>query len=480
MKSSLVNSTALRHFFGFMWLTLAIVPTFAPIIPASAEDASKEEPKPFYSPTEIHSVNGVLNTTLEVKEQKIKLGHIDVDGAVYNGEYAGPVLRVSPGDVMNIHLVNHMSRPTNLHFHGLRTSPQGHSDNMHVVVNPGETYDYVVKIPEGQPPGLYWYHDHIHTVSEKNVMQGLSGALIVEGISKEVPALKNVKEHLFVLKDYELDDRPDPYFHKLAQSINGQVYSSIDMRPGETQLWRFTNQSANQYFNLTLPGHIFRVIAEDSGLVKTEVKTEHLKIRPASRVDVLVEAGQAGSYTMLSEGVVTGTGPDKTFDRPLLAVHVSGKNMTPLAEMKLPDSQDLSDAKIDAKREFVFSQQNDDEHYFINGKEFDHHRIDTRVPLGNTEEWTIKNDSDDLHVFHIHQLSFQVMSVNGEAQAFNGYVDTVRVPERGTVVLRMAFVKPEIVGKFMYHCHVLKHEDHGMMANIEIYDPKAELALATH
>jgi FtsP/CotA-like multicopper oxidase with cupredoxin domain len=96
------------------------------------------------------------------------------------------------------------------------------------------------------------------------------------------------------------------------------------------------------------------------------------------------------------------------------------------------------------------------------------------VPLGSVEEWTVRNDTDDLHVFHIHQLGFQVVAVNGAAVPFEGRVDTVRVPERGTVTLRMAFTDKLIVGRFMFHCHVLKHEDKGMMGQIEVFDPRPQ------
>ena len=99
-------------------------------------------------------------------------------------------------------------------------------------------------------------------------------------------------------------------------------------------------------------------------------------------------------------------------------------------------------------------------------------RVDTRVPLGNIEQWTIRNESDEMHVFHIHQVNFQVMAINGQAQVFNGAVDTVPLLPFQSVTLRIAFTEPEIVGRFMYHCHVLEHEDRGMMAQIEVYDPR--------
>ena len=426
---------------------------------------------------EIKSVNGVLTTTFEAKEQKVQLGSVAFDGRVYNGDYAGPVLRVHPGDLMLIKLINRLSNPTNLHFHGIDTSPRGNSDNIHVLVQPGDTFDYEIRIPVTQPPGLYWFHDHAHGVSDGNVMGGLSGTIIVEGFEQQFPELADVQEHLFVLKDYKFETSDDPYIHnqlhKIVQTINGQTFSEITMRPGETQLWRFTNQSADFIRTLSLTGHKFRIIGDDGLAALKETETDTLTIKPAERLEVLVDAGDAGSYDLVAHDMLTGDAADRKLGR----VIVSGEPMKPVPLItSFPAREDLRNRKIDTYRTIVFSQaydkKKDDMRYFINGREFDHDRIDTRVPLGSTEEWTIKNDSDDFHEFHIHQVSFQVTEVNGQPQPFNSWIDTVRIPERGEVKIRMAFTDPNIVGTFVYHCHILSHEDNGMMAQIEVYDPK--------
>ena len=448
---------------------LLLFPVLLLVSCAHVDDNAAE----IYQIPEYRSHDGVLDVTLTAKEQKLVFGNVTVDGAIYNGEYAGPVLRVQPGDVMKIKLVNQLSRATNLHTHGIRTSPLGNSDNMHIVVNAGDTFDYEIKIPASQPPGLYWYHDHIHHMAEKNVMQGLSGTLVIEGLTEQLPMIADMKEQIFVLKDYEIDDHPDPDFHKLIQTINGKTFSEIHMRPGEKQLWRLTNQSANAYFDLSLKDHKFHIIADDGVTLTNEIVVDTLKIKPASRYDVVVEAGDAGSYDLVSEGVITGQGDQKSSDRVLGHVIVGGiVEKAAASDMQFPTYNDLSESKIDERRTVVFTQLNDDVNFFIDGKLFDHDRIDTRVPLGNIEEWTIKNDTDDMHVFHIHQVSFQVTEINGVKQPLTGFVDNARVPERGEIKVILPFTDPVIVGKFMYHCHVLKHEDHGMMANIEVYDPK--------
>ncbi len=430
----------------------------------------------FHEPTEIKSVNGVLNTTVEAKDQTLHFGSIAVAGQVYNGDYGGTVLRASPGDIMRIKLVNHLHEETNLHFHGLHSSPLAHGDNMAVVVQPGQSFEYTVNIPKSQSPGLYWFHAHIHGKAEKQINNGLSGTIVVEGIDQQLPQLKGMKEKIFALKDYQMDSNDNPEakeLHKLVRTINGQTFSSLEMHKGETQLWRFSNQSANLIYNIALKGHKLRLISTDGVVTNQETSVDSLEIGPASRREVLVDAGEAGSYDLVAEHTMTGTGEHIALERSLARLTVSNDRLAGVDPIKVfPAKLDLRTQKIDEKRTFSFTELADDKTFYLNGKRFDHERIDTRVPLGNTEEWTVKNDSDDMHAFHIHQIHFQVTEINGVPQPFEGYVDDVRVPERGEVKLILPFTDPQIVGTFMYHCHVLKHEDGGMMANIEVYDPR--------
>lgn len=428
---------------------------------------------------EIRSIDGVLSAILEVREQKVDFGDVVIDGIVYNGNYAGPVLRVRPGDIMRITLVNHLKEPTNLHFHGLHTSPRGSSDNVHIVVAPGETFDYEVKIPASQPKGLYWYHAHIHHLSEKQVMGGLSGALIVDGFREQFPELASVRERLMVLKSVEYEDSDDPVidgkYRDIIETINGQAFSTLSMASGETQLWRFTNQSANLYFRLQLQGHKLQVIGRDGDVDMHQAPSDEITIAPAGRLEVLVTGGAPGDYTLIETHTLTGPGSHPATTRSLARLTVTAEVERPAAPIaKFPDKTDLSKRTPDAYRLFVFSQDPAHGKYYINGRLFDPARIDTRVPLGNVEEWTIRNASDDKHAFHIHQVSFQVMEINGVPQPFTGFIDTVDVPLRGQVTIRLPFTDPVIVGTFMYHCHVLMHEDKGMMAHIEVYDPVNE------
>ncbi len=425
---------------------------------------------------EIVSHDGVLSATLTAQAAKSHFGGVEVDTIVYNGSFAGPVLRVRPGDTMRIRLENRLTEPTNLHFHGIQTSPRGNSDNVHISVPPGQDFDYEIKIPSYQPAGAYWYHAHLHGLAEKQVGRGLSGALIVEGFTDGVPGLAGINERLFSLKSIEIEDSADPIiadeWHGVVQTINGAITVNETLRPHETVLWHLTNHDANQTVHLSLEGHHFTIVGRDGAAIPTAMEAEVLDIGPAARVEVLVTAGEPGDYKFATRNVLTGKGPTLSRNRIMGHLVVEG---TPAisAEATLPAVADLSGAKVTGYRTFIFSQSKDAEQYYINGRQFDAGRMDTRVNLGDVEDWTIRNDSDDMHAFHIHQLSFQVMAVNGKPIPFGGLLDTVRVPEHGEITVRLPFTQPNIVGIFMYHCHVLKHEDKGMMQMIEVVDPGA-------
>lgn len=427
---------------------------------------------------EYHSVNGVLSATLEAAPTRVAIGDYAFDGATYNGVYGGPVLRAAPGDLLRINLVNHLAEPTNLHFHGMHTSPLNNGDNVFISVAPGESFVYEVRIPENQPPGLYWYHSHLHGNAERQVNQGLSGALIIDGLTRQIPALDGITERLFVLKDYANDDDENSllqdYYHGLIRTIDGRSSVDIAMRPGETQLWRFTHQGAKFIAQLAAAGLRLRVIAVDGVAMTRAVPTEVLEIPPASRVEVLAEAGEPGAYELTGVKLMTGVDKNYSINRSLGRITVAGEPMAPpLDALAFPPRPDLSRSAIARTRVIELSQLNDDEHFFLNGKAFDHDRVDIRVPLGDVEEWTVRNKSSDAHMFHLHQTHFQVVETNGAPEPPLALLDNVKVPARGEVKIRVAFTESQIVGRFVYHCHVLLHEDKGMMGIIEVYRPTA-------
>ena len=437
----------------------------------------------FATPPEYRSRDGVLSVTMDARPTRVVLGGQTIEGATYNGAYGGPVLRLKPGETLRLHLVNHLPQATNMHFHGLGVSPQGHGDDSMHMVGPGESWDYVIPIPKDHPPGVYWYHTHGHDFAERQVMGGLSGTLVIEGFQDEVPATKPLVERLMALKEFSpnrhggLNKVPKPA-HGSVKTINGQLDPEIAMRPGETQLWRLSGQTADAYFRLRTKGLKLMVVGRDARPLPKPEPTDEVLVGPSERVDVLATAGNAGRFSLMQEKTDTGPLGDLARAQEMASIAVAPDPSRPAPVplgaivVNAPKQVPVPGDRIDAKRLVVFSEDVTTGLFFINHQTFDPKRVDIKVPLGSIEEWTVRNSSQELHVFHIHQVPFQVISINGHAVPFNGLRDTIDVPIHGEVKIRMAFTDPLILGRFMYHCHILEHEDKGMMATIEVFDPK--------
>jgi FtsP/CotA-like multicopper oxidase with cupredoxin domain len=425
----------------------------------------------FREPSSISSHGGALRVTLRPMRSRISIGDQQAVTEVYNGNYTPPTLRARPGDVIRLKLVNQLGEPTNFHTHGLHVSPAGNSDNVFLIVGPGQTQDFEFRIPANHPPGLFWYHPHAHHFSNEQVKNGMSGALIIEGLLDPFPALRDVKERVLLLKDIQLEDG-----HVAGRSIgigttrtiNGLVNPTLALRPGETELWRIGNVGANLYYRLRLDGHRFYQVARDGNRLARIGPTDELFIPPGGRIEVLVQGGEPGVHSLETLAMNTGPAGNQYPAAVLATVRVEGEAVVPrtLPTTLLP-VEDLR-GKVTGRRTVVFSETRDGEVEMIDGKTFDPNRIDTRVRLGAVEEWTIRNESDELHDFHIHQGAFHLVEVNGKPQPLDGYYDTVNLPMRSEIKIIIPFTDPLMLGKFVYHCHLLAHEEKGMMATIEV------------
>jgi suppressor of ftsI len=449
----------------------AAVPLALLLTALEAHDASLSRREMFRDPPVAASRDGVLALTLTAGRARVAVAGQQVLAAVYNGSYVPPTLRVHPGDVVRLRLVNALDNETNLHAHGLSVSPAGNSDNVFLHVPPGGAQDYEINIPSNHAPGLYWYHPHPHGHSDDQVRNGMSGALIVEGLLDPFAELRGVPEHVLLLKDAQIGH--GQIVHRgigddAVRTVNGMLNPTIALRPGETQLWHIGNIGADLYYSLTLEGHQFYEVARDGHRRTRLVPKPQLLVEPGAREEVLVQAAGPGTYALRTASFTTGPQGNQYSGAVLATVHVAGAAVTPIAlpEHLLPVA-DLRGA-VTGRRTIVFSETANGDTLFIDGRTFDPRRTDTRIKLGAVEEWTIRNESGELHDFHIHQTHFQVSEVNGTAQPFNGYQDIVNVPVHGEVKVIIPFTDPVMVGRFVYHCHLLSHEDKGMMATIEV------------
>jgi suppressor of ftsI len=433
----------------------------------------------FKNPPEVSSSGGVLNLTLTAEPKQVDIAGQSVQARVYNGLYIPPTLRVHPGDTMNITLINAIDQPTNLHHHGSNVSPLNNGDNVFIDLMPGQIFNQQIVFPPNHPPGFLWYHPHRHMFVESQIFGGMSGGLIVEGMLEPFPQLQGVKERIMLLKDFQNIGGQIPTDNidsnaGTTRTINGVVNPTLKIRPGETQFWRIANIGADIYYRLKLDGHVLYEIARDGNRHTQVVAQEEILLPPAARTEVLVQGGPRGIYALRTLYFNQGADGDQ-YPEVILATLISaGRPEAPIPlpiQEQFPPVEDLRTQPIATRRTVVFSENPATNEFFINGKLFDENRIDTTVQLGTVEEWTIENVADEEHVFHIHQLDFQVTEINGQPREFIGRQDVVNLPVQSTVKILIPFTNPVIVGKFVYHCHIVSHEDNGMMAVIEVVDP---------
>ncbi|MFF5259650.1 multicopper oxidase family protein [Actinomadura viridis] len=453
-------------------LTVAAGCTAGP--PAAAPAPRTAPPQPaFRQPRELVARNGALKVRLVVESRMVRLAGRRVRAMTYNGDYMPPTIRMRPGDRLDLDLVNRLSEHTNLHTHGWHVSPTGDSDNPYLHIAPGETYHYTFRVPGNMAPGTYWYHSHAHPNAEPQVFAGLSGAIVIDGLDRHLPrGLRGVTRRLIALKDFQLDgdairtqdiDSGAP----TTRTVNGLVDPAVPIRPGETQLWRLANLGADIAYNVWLEGVRFHVIAQDASPVSTVWSADTLLMPPGSRFDVLVQGPPAGRTRLVT--LPYGTGPDgDSYPGATLATLVSsGPAMTPARlPARFAPYHDLRGEPVARRRTVTFSEDAGTGRFFIDGRLFAPDRIDARAKLNTTEEWRLRNASREEHTFHIHVNHFQVISVNGRPYPARGGQDTVQLPAGGEVVIRMRFL--DFTGKYPFHCHILNHEDRGMMANIEV------------
>ena len=310
----------------------------------------------FSETTEAYSHEGILETTIIIDEHEGMVGNESVKAITYNGSLNGPTLHVKPGERMVVYYVNKLDQPTNIHFHGLHVSPLGSSDNIFRVIGPGETAKYVLDIPIDHARGTFWYHSHLHGLATDQVGGGLSGLLVIEGLEDLLPdVLHNITQQTFIMRGFPWHYWHLNYTSPTYQTINGEINPVVSISPGETQLWRFANIDPGTFYNITLPGHTFRVIEQDGNPVWEVRDTKYLVIAAGKRFSVLVTGGENGTSQAIEEvyplkmlpyrGGVTHPYPEVT----LATINVQGNVGAETAEVNassLVPRHDLGDREV--------------------------------------------------------------------------------------------------------------------------------------
>jgi len=397
---------------------------------------------------------------------------------------------------------------TNLHTHGLHVSPAGDGDNPFITIAPGAEQQYEIPIPADHPGGLFWYHPHRHGAVAYQVQGGMAGALIVRGAIDEVPEIRAATEQVMVFQALEMDaefeiptpepnaTRQEAFFPRDAihWTLNGQTTPVITMRRGEVQRWRMLNAAEGKLISLQLTGHELHHIGYDGLAIPAPRRVRDTFIEPGARVEALVQAQYPGRYELIltpatsqlpylrgwdqALGPEQPAGADGTVWQEVVPRVVAVVEVLPeRADMALPTSLPAYDPPLKpiAKRRRVeYTVHRRADHQFvafgIDGRPFDPANAPYRMRVDTAEEWTIVNGADErfVHVFHIHVNPFLVTHVNGQRLPTPVWRDTFALgPHLGdsfTFVMNI----DDFTGKTVEHCHVLTHEDLGMMEALEI------------
>lgn len=429
--------------------------------------------QPFAAPPELRSKDGVLDATFTLKKTTFHVAGTQVQGFAYDGQFIGPTLRVRPGDTVRIHLRNELDEPTNLHSHGMFVSPIGISDNVLRVMQPSSDNDFVLDLPTDLDPGTYWYHSHLHGRTEEQVFAGLAGVFVVDGLHERLPAeLSAVPDHVLALKDLQVKDgailtEDIDSNAPTTRTVNGQVDPVLTARTNETTMLRLANISADIWYRLKLDGTQFHVVAEDANPVAEVWTADELVLPPGKRYDVLVRWPKAGTHELRTLAYNNGPSGDSYPERRLTTITVTGDPVPDVAwPTSLAPPSELLSAEVDRTREMVFSENTTTNQFYINGEQFDGTKVNVAAKLGTTEEWTLKNVSEEAHPFHIHVNDFIVTSINGQPYQARSEQDIVPIPPKGEVKIRMKFNR--FLGTYVFHCHILAHEDNGMMMIVDV------------
>jgi FtsP/CotA-like multicopper oxidase with cupredoxin domain len=440
---------------------------------------------------DLSTTAGIVEVALEAKVAPVNIDGTMANLLTYNGSYPAPTIRVNKGDLLKVRFKNSLpptnetnilgfqKNITNLHTHGWHVSPSGNADNIFLHFEPGEEFLFEYDTSRQKAGTLSWYHPHVHGLVAEQLWGGLAGAIVVEDGSD---TLSNYETHILVLKDITLrGSRPAPFtrsdYRKGKEGdivmVNGQVNPVVPIKPGQVQRWRIVNASTARYYKLNLENHTMYLAGTDGNLLDQPYPMTEILLTPGERIDVLVQADQApGTYRLLSLPYNRGGNTLQTVT--LMTSSYEGDfAYDSISSIINPDAETPeTDASSLQRRRLRLQMRR--RRGLINGHDFEVDPYVITSQVGTYEVWKIVNMSMMDHPFHQHTNAALILQINGGDSDYAsvytsvpGWKDTINVPRMGGSVVMLVPVE-DFTGTTVFHCHIVEHEDIGMMGIWEL------------
>ncbi|MFC4016978.1 multicopper oxidase family protein [Micromonospora sp. GCM10011542] len=405
--------------------------------------------------------------------------------AGFDGDFLGPTLRARRGEQVRVNVVNKLGEETNVHWHGMHL-PARMDGGPHQPVRPGATWSPTWQVD--QPAATLWYHPHPHGVTEEQVYQGLAGMFIVDDgreAALPLPRAYGVDDVPVIVQDRSFSRSGE--FRKTRNAIasigvlgdtllvNGTVGPYLDVRTERIRL-RLLNASTARTYDFGLSDERpFALIGTDGGLLARTARLTRVRLSPGERAEIVVDVRPGERVTLRSTPPDLGVGAlarrssggTDRFDVLQLRAADTLTPAPPVPDTLVPMDR-LDPATAATTRRLEFQGRG------INGRSMEMDRIDFAATRDTTEVWEVVNTDGTPHNFHVHDVQFQVLSVDGAAPPpeLAGWKDTIYLaPDRPMrIALRFTdHTDPNL--PYMFHCHLLWHEDSGMMGQFVVVEP---------
>jgi FtsP/CotA-like multicopper oxidase with cupredoxin domain len=444
----------------------------------SAQPAGWDDELALVSLPDTDPADGVVAVSLDARVARVELAPgQEVEAWTYAGVTPGPVIRAKVGDTLAVHFENHLPEPTTIHWHGLEVPADqdgaGHASD---VIAPGASFDYRFALKHA---GTFWYHPHLN--SAEQVWRGLYGALIVEDPSE--PALGD--ELTLVLHDVNVDEETSALGPAADQGdlgrffghegrtllVNGRIAPTLRAYAGSALRLRLINAAISRYYRFAVEGHALTRVGGDSGLIAQPEQVDDVLLAPGQRSEVVLALKAAAGARIALRTLPYSRfecGADCSPARDLMHVEVvEGRGRTRAVPAALARIEPL-DASAARDRVITLDQVEQGTKTFlaVNGRVHGQDDLVLEAKVGTIERWTVRNETEYDHPFHLHGFRFQVLTQQGLPRALLEWQDTVNVPAMSDLRFIVSF--DDRPGMWMFHCHILDHTDLGMMAMLHL------------